>query len=140
MTDATTITAAEYQQMLRDTGQVTDPIVPTAKRSKYGNVPTQEDGYRFDSQLEAKRYRSLKALQNRGEITDLQPHPVYAFVINRVFIGRYTADFYYVKDGVAVVEDVKSRPTKSEAYTLRKNLMAAVHNIVVIEVMKEDVA
>lgn len=46
----------------------------------------------------------------------------------------YTADFVYVRDGVTVVEDVKSEITRKEAdYVLRRKLMLHVWNIRILE-------
>lgn len=46
----------------------------------------------------------------------------------------YTADFVYVRDGVTVVEDVKSDITRKEAdYVLRRKLMLHVHGIRILE-------
>ena len=51
-------------------------------------------------------------------------------------IGTYTADFRYVdlKSGEVTVEDVKSLPTKTTAYKLRKKIAEAVHGITVTEI------
>lgn len=46
----------------------------------------------------------------------------------------YTADFVYVRDGVTVVEDVKSEITRREAdYVLRRKLMLHVWGIRILE-------
>jgi hypothetical protein len=37
-------------------------------RSKYGSRPDVVDGFRFDSQLEARRYRQLLLLKQAGQI------------------------------------------------------------------------
>jgi len=53
----------------------------------------------------------------------------------RVRRMRYTADFSYKKDGKLIVEDVKSHPTKTTDYQMRKNLMKDIYGIVITEVM-----
>jgi hypothetical protein len=46
-------------------------------------------------------------------------------MVNGIKIGRYTADFRYVNStGVTVVEDVKSKVTRTRDYMLRKKILA----------------
>jgi hypothetical protein len=46
----------------------------------------------------------------------------------------YTADFRYVDaSGAVVVEDVKSGPTKTTAYRLRKRLVETIYGITITE-------
>ncbi|MCG4607161.1 hypothetical protein L0O74_12605, partial [Bifidobacterium longum] len=48
---------------------------------------------------------------------------------------RYFADFTYLKDGVQVVEDVKSVATRKLAsYRSKKHMMKSVHDIDISEV------
>jgi hypothetical protein len=42
------------------------------QRPKYGNRKTEIDGYLFDSQAEARRYKELKLMQAAGEIDTLE--------------------------------------------------------------------
>lgn len=103
--------------------------------NKYGNRKTEVDGIVFDSAAEARRYRELRLMQQAGCITALEVHPQYVLEVNRVVIGRYRPDFRYrEQDGTLMVEDVKSRPTKTEAYRLRKKLMKALFDIEVHEI------
>jgi hypothetical protein len=108
------------------------------KPSKYGNRKVEYDGHTFDSKAERERYLVLKIREVSGEILDLQPHPVYRLEVNGKLIGRYTPDFSYrvAETGEVVVEDVKSKPTKTEAYGLRKRLMRAIFGIEVQEIMR----
>lgn len=108
----------------------------TERRPKYGNRKVTIDGLRFDSVAESRRYATLLYLEMAGEIRDLECHPPYRLVVNGVLIGRYTPDFRYVEtaSGRTVVEDVKSRPTKTRDYVLRKKLMKALHGIEIQEV------
>jgi hypothetical protein len=107
-------------------------------RSKFNNRKVEFDGHTFDSQAEAGRYFALAIRQREGEITELECHPVYRLEVNGQLIGRYTPDFSYriAETGAVVVEDVKSKPTKTEAYGLRKRLMKAIYGISVVEVMR----
>lgn len=102
--------------------------------TKYGNRKVDEDGYTFASLKERNRYRQLKLELLAGAIADLGVHPTWRLFVGDTLIGRYTADFAYTRDGVFVVEDVKSGPTKTTAYQLRKKLMKACHGIDITEV------
>lgn len=108
--------------------------------SKYHAQRTELDGFRFDSKREARRYQELKLRLAAGEISMLIVHPRFQLnVIARGAlheIGVYTADFSY-RDHAPnslVVEDVKSAPTKTTAYRLRKRLVEAIHGITIREV------
>lgn len=106
------------------------------RTNKYRNQPTNVAGTEFDSKLEAQRYKDLRIMETAGVISALEVHPRFDLVVNGVRIGRYTADFRYVDtdSGVQIVEDVKSRPTRTRDYMLRKKLMKAVHGIEIKEV------
>lgn len=104
-------------------------------RSKYGNVKTGRDTLRFDSKKEARRFDELVIMQQAGEIKDLRLQVEFTLQAayttpsgERVRAIRYLADFaYYRRSGGGweyVVEDVKSRPTRTRAYMMKKKLMA----------------
>lgn len=93
------------------------------KEPKYGNVKTEIDGWEFDSEAEAQRYKELKLIQLSGQIEDLTCHPTYelhpAFRDRRGVKHRaiiYEADFRYTELRgnlqLDVVEDVKGMRTK----------------------------
>lgn len=94
-----------------------DPNGPA--RSKYGNVKTEVDGYKFDSRAEAERYVYLRNEQNQGRIAQLKVHPKFTLLPPFTPAGTgkkergvtYSADFQYVEDGKEIVEDVKSPAT-----------------------------
>jgi hypothetical protein len=118
------LSAAEYRAL-------TD--APPAR--KYGNEPVEVDGHQFASKAEARRYGELLLLARAGEIDQLRVHPRWVLIVNGQVIGHYTADFAYLTgDGREIVEDVKSGPTKTEAYRLRRKLMLALHGIAIVEV------
>jgi len=115
----------------------------TAKPNKYGAVRTVIDGIAFDSKREANRYRELKLRELAGEIKNLELQPEYPLVVRHyahhdwaTTIGRYRADFRYREgpQGLLVVEDVKSKATRSEAYRLRKKFVEAQYGITITEV------
>jgi len=102
---------------------------------KYGNVPTEaSDGTKCASKKEAERYSELLLRQKAGKIRNLRPHPSWELIVNRVLIGKYTADASYWRNGVFVVEDVKQPHTRTQAYKLRVKLLKALYGIEVTEV------
>jgi hypothetical protein len=120
------------QDVTRHNLQYTQARVP-----KYHNVKKTVDGICFDSTKEARRYRELVLLQKAGAITGLEVQPRYELIAsNGEIIGHYTADFRYVdmRTRAVVVEDVKSAPSQTTAYRLRKRLVRACHGITITEV------
>jgi hypothetical protein len=103
--------------------------------TKYRAKPTTIDGIRFASKAEARRYQELKLLERAGEIHNLETHPKYTLSVNNQVICTYTADFRYEESGEVIVEDVKSRPTMTPVYRLKKKLMKAIYDIDIKEVM-----
>ena len=80
------------------------------------------NGITFDSAPEMARYVELL---NDETITDIQVHPKYLLLSKRSDerAVSYTADFSYLKNGNAVVEDVKSRYTsKFPDYILKRKM------------------
>lgn len=106
----------------------------------------------FDSQKEARRYAELMLLLRAGAIRNLKLQPQFTLQESyisadgdRVMAIRYTADFSYEmphesnseKDAVwwvKVVEDVKSRASKTEAYEIRRRLLQERFGITLREV------
>ena len=115
------------------------------KRSKFGNKVTIHGGMVFASGHEARRYGELQLLEQAGRIRNLQRQVPYDIVVNGQHICTYVADAVYERmrwTGTAaaiwerVVEDAKSPPTrKRPEYRLKAKLMAAVHGIVIKEVV-----
>ena len=101
--------------------------------NKYRAVKTELDGITFDSKKEARRYWELKCMQQIGEIKDLKLQPEYRLQPGFIHQGvryraiSYVADFEYrdLKTGELVVEDVKSKPTRTAAYRIKKKLFLA---------------
>jgi len=109
---------------------------PHKKLSKYNAKRVELDGIKFASKREASRYAELKLLQRIGEIVELECQPRYPLTLNGVKLATYVADFRYkrVVSGEIVVEDVKSKPTITDVYRLKKKLMLALHGIELNEV------
>lgn len=118
-------------------------ITKTAgKRNLYGAQKVEIDGIKFDSQAEGKRYIQLKDLEKAGEIVDLRIQVEFQILPAQNKFGKkerpvkYVCDFSYRdRNGVRVVEDVKSAPTKTREYIIKRKLMLFFHGIIVQEVM-----
>lgn len=112
------------------------------RKHKYGAVATVVDGVRFSSKAEARRYTELRLLEKAGEIKGLEVQPKFKLMVPEcgsgfdVQVGHYVADFRYRQGpkGVLVVEDVKSTPTKTAIYRLKKKMVEATHGIQITEV------
>ena len=118
---------------------------PRKGKSKYNNTPAERSGesanIRFDSQKEARRYDELMLLYKAGKIQSLKLQPQFtlqeAYTTpdgSRVRAIRYVADFSYNTGNGIVVEDVKSKATKTKLYEIKKKLMQDKYGITIIEV------
>lgn len=113
-----------------------------SRLTKYRSVDVVTDrGLRFRSKKEEKRYYELLELLEAGVISDLKLEPQFTLIEGykkpngeRVKRMRYTADFSYIRNGKLVVEDVKSRPTKTTSYQIRKNMMQDKYGITITEI------
>ena len=90
-------------------------------------------GKKFDSKKELGRYIYLESLFAQGTIKQLEIHPKFDLIVNGKKIGKYTADFRY-KDrlGNVIIEDVKSKATKTRDYMLRKKILATYNPPIII--------
>lgn len=129
------------------------PVPPAAavqntdRAAKYRNTPTERvtaSGavLHFDSQKEARRYDHMTIRQKAGEIHDLRLQVDFTLQEaytdpegRRVRAIRYRADFTYrERDGRLVVEDVKSKPTRTREYLIKRKLMKERRGIDITEV------
>lgn len=113
---------------------------------KYKARKATADGITFDSKKERDRYCQLKLMERAGEIKNLELQPKFKLIVDGKPLliksdgypnGRkatYTADFRYLDKNIEVVEDVKSPATKTYAYKLKKALVEAIYDVVIIEV------
>ena len=91
-------------------------------------------GIKFDSKKELQRYLVLEIMLKKRLIKDLEIHPIFPLIVNGVKIGRYTADFKYTnKEGIEIIEDVKSKVTKTRDYMLRKKILATYNPPLIIK-------
>lgn len=96
------------------------------RRHKYNAVATVVDGIRFPSKTEARHYCALKALQDRGEISDLKRQVRFPLVVNGELICTYVADFTYREPGKAlrIADDAKGYETAE--FKLKAKLFRAL--------------
>jgi len=104
----------------------------TFTKNKYNAIKQTYKGEIFDSKKELNRFMELEILLRTKEISDLELHPKFDLMVNGVKIGRYTADFRYKKGSDIIVEDVKSRATKTRDYMLRKKILATYNPPIII--------
>ena len=97
--------------------------------NKYFAKKTVVDNIEFASKKEARRYSELKLLHLANEISDLTVQPKFLlqekFKKNGIHYRaiKYIGDFMYKnKDGKYIVEDVKSKITKTDVYMIKKKL------------------
>jgi len=102
-----------------------------AKPSKYRAVKAEVDGLTFHSKREAKRYQTLKLLQQGGHISELQVQPQFALVVNNVRLGEYRADFGYISNGEAVWEDCKG--CRTDIYKWKRKHCEAQYGVTIRE-------
>lgn len=106
--------------------------------NKYSARKITVDGVEFDSRKEARRWAELGLLERAGVIRDLRRQEEFLLIpkCGKERPAKYHADFSYIdcETGKKVVEDVKSKATKTEAYILRRKLMNWVHGIEIREV------
>lgn len=106
--------------------------------NKYNARAITVDGIQFDSRKEAARYGELLALQRAGLISGLKRQEEFELIpkCGRERPARYHADFSYTDTatGEKVVEDVKSRATRTKDYILRRKLMNWRYGIQIREV------
>lgn len=127
------------------------------KKNKYNAKRVCALGKDFDSRRESGRYRTLLQLQSAGVISDLECQKPFVLIPSQFEIsdetyqrgprkgkrknGRclekavtYYADFYYKRNGVEVVEDVKGKRTAD--YIIKRKLMLYVHGIKIEEIRR----
>ncbi len=99
--------------------------------NKYRNKKVIVDNIRFDSNLEATRYRELKLLQRAKEISNLRLQ--VPFVLQEGFKKngktyqaiKYIADFVYEEKGRTIVEDTKG--IKTDVFKIKQKIFEKVY-------------
>jgi hypothetical protein len=98
--------------------------LPGGNTNKYNARKTRIGEYVFDSAAEARYYQQLLLRQAAGEISGLRVHVGFQLAgENGDTVGIYVCDFCYMEAGKMRILDVKSKPTKTPLYRLKRNLM-----------------
>lgn len=129
-------------------------------RNKYYSQTVTVNGITFDSQKEYRRFCELSLLEKAGAITDLKRQVAFELIpaqfeeiptgefykqgdrkgqpkMKRVCIENsvvYNADFVYTENGKTVVEDTKSKVTKTKDYIIKRKMMLYFHGIKIKEI------
>lgn len=125
--------------------QIAQKLGQQLAQKKYHNETDTRGDIRFDSRKEARRYDTLMLMLRAGQISELRLQPQFtlheAYTTpegKRVQAIRYQADFSYVRDGQLIVEDVKSKATKTRVYEIKKKLMREKYGVEITEVEYES--
>ena len=111
-------------------------MIPKRKsKSKYYAKKVEYDGIVFDSKLEGARYKILKQMQDRGEISELEVQVPYECVVEGKKICKYFSDFRYRCGGDVMVEDTKGIIT--QVFRLKKKLVEALYPGLIIQIIKD---
>nr|DAY69534.1 MAG TPA: Endonuclease [Caudoviricetes sp.] len=108
--------------------------------SKYRNKKTVVDNIKFESNLEATRYKELKLLERAGEISNLELQPRFLLQDSFKKNGRtfrkieYVADFQYIENGKTIVEDVKGLQT--DVFKLKHKIFEKVYPDLTLKIIK----
>lgn len=124
--------------------------------NKYKNKKIKSaDGLMFDSRKELVRWNVLQAMEEAGEIEDLQRQVKFTLIPTQrepstvgkrggLHLGKviekecyYVADFrYFDKSGILHVEDVKGYKGGGaySIFKIKKKLMLYIHGIIVEEI------
>ena len=113
------------------------------KDNKYHSEKEKRWKITFDSRKEARRYDELILMVKAGMICDLRLQPQFTLEESyltpngeRVRSIIYKADFSYINtaNGEMVVEDVKSKATKTRTYEIKRKMMLTKYGISIREV------
>lgn len=129
--------AAAARKLAVESKTVLPPTVPApdVTVNKYRNKKAEYDGLQFDSVKEMHRYQFLKMQFVDGAITDFCRQWPLQIIVNGQYIAEYIADFTYLRGGVRVIEDVKSKATKKlPEYRLKVKLIKALYGYEVQEI------
>lgn len=140
------------------------PAPQPEAQTKYHNKPKTNGGIKFDSTKESNRFDQLMLMLKAGQIKDLRLQVNFTLQEGfttpegeRIKPIIYKADFVYktefvnplkLGDGTlmfdpkdksmwkwdTVVEDVKSKPTKTKTYLMKKKMMLDKFGIAIKEV------
>ena len=103
------------------------------KARKYRNEPETTGGIRFDSKKEARRFRELQTMLQAGLIRELRLQQ--DFTLQEAYT---TPDVCYERKTQTgwekIVEDVKSRATRTQKYIIKRKMMQDRYGIEIKEI------
>ncbi len=108
--------------------------------NKYKNTKIVVDNIKFDSNLEATRYKELKLLLRAGEISNLELQPRFLLQDSFKKNGKtyrkieYIADFQYIENGKTIVEDVKGIQT--DVFKLKHKIFEKKYPDLTLKIIK----
>jgi hypothetical protein len=111
-------------------------LVNKTKSSKFNNVKSEIDGYKFDSKKESEFYGSLKIKKQAGLIKSFKMQVPYEIIVNNIRIANYFLDFLVENnDGTIEYIDIKGKDKKTNkfiktgVFALKKRLVEAIYGI-----------
>ena len=133
----------QLEQRYQALAQLKTALIQKAR--KYRNEPEMAEGIRFDSKKEAGRFRELQAMLQAGLIRELRLQQDFtlqeAYTTpdgRRIRAIRYCADFCYERKTQngweKIVEDVKSRATRTQKYIIKRKMMQDRYGIEIKEI------
>lgn len=108
--------------------------------NKYKNTKIVVDNIKFDSVLEANRYKELKLLQRAKQISNLRLQVPFLLQEGFKKNGKthrkieYIADFVYEENGQTIVEDVKGIQT--DVFKLKHKIFEKVYPDLTLKIIK----
>lgn len=115
------------------------------RTNKYHAKKVEVEGIKFDSLREARRWMDLRMMEKAGMIKDLRRQVAFELIPSQPVIDpetgkkikterpvKYIADFVYLENGRAVVEDTKGMRTKD--YIIKRKLFLQKFGIAIREV------
>ena len=95
--------------------------------NKYRARKTVIDGITFDSGIEARRNGELKLLERAGLIRNLERQVDFQLDVNGTKVCKMVVDHTYFEGNKRVLEEVKSKPTKTPVYRLKVRILKALY-------------
>lgn len=93
--------------------------------NKFHARKTVVNGVTFDSALESRRFAELQILEKAGVIRSLERQSVFPIVVNGVKVCKMIVDHTFFEGNTRVVEETKSKPTRTPVYRLKVKLLKA---------------
>jgi hypothetical protein len=95
--------------------------------NKFRAKKTALNGLIFDSQLEARRFGELSLMQKAGAIRNLERQVPFQLSVNSVKVCKMIVDHVFFEGNTRVLEETKSKPTKTPVYRLKVRLLKAIY-------------